>query len=50
VANSASEYVLKVQTLKNDTVEKLNVRLPGISLRNFPPKLKLKEMLMNGGL
>jgi hypothetical protein len=39
----ASKYTLKVQTLRNDTIETFNIRLPGISLRNVPLKLKAKR-------
>lgn len=36
-------YTMKIQSLKNDTVETFNVRLPGVGLRGLKLKLKLKR-------
>ncbi len=38
-----NEYTMKIQSLKNDTVETFNVRLPGIGLRGLKLKLKMKR-------
>ncbi len=36
-------YTMKIQSLKNDTVETFNVRLPGIGIRAIKLKLKSKR-------
>jgi hypothetical protein len=36
-------YIMKFQTLKNDSVERFNTRLPGMGIRGYGLKTKLKR-------
>lgn len=37
------KYTLKIQTLKNDSVERFNTRLPGMGIKNYGLKLKMNR-------
>ena len=36
-------YTMKFHTLKNDSIEKFNTRLPGMGIKNYSLKIKLKR-------
>ncbi len=40
---TANSFTIKIQTLRNDTVETFNTRLPGMGIKNYGLKLKLKR-------
>jgi hypothetical protein len=41
--NNLDNYTLKIQTLKNDTVETFNARLPGMGVKNYGLRLKMNR-------